>query len=135
MKKEKADLLQGTLELLVLRLLRSGRLNGWDTSCSASGSSPARCSPSRRGRSTRRCTGLKSAGWSRPSGASLKQPAGEVLLADRRRAKAVGRPAGDVGALHGGRGGNSPKGVGEGCRDCRQADSAAAPRRNGSRAG
>jgi len=29
-KKPKADLLQGTLELLVLRLLRSGQLNGWD---------------------------------------------------------------------------------------------------------
>jgi transcriptional regulator len=26
----KTDLLQGTLELLVLRILRSGRLNGWD---------------------------------------------------------------------------------------------------------
>ncbi len=30
MKKQKADLLQGTLELLLLRLLRSGRYNGWD---------------------------------------------------------------------------------------------------------
>ena len=30
MKKQKTDLLQGTLELLVLRLLGSGRLNGWD---------------------------------------------------------------------------------------------------------
>jgi PadR family transcriptional regulator PadR len=30
MKKQKVDLLQGTLELLVLRLLRPGRLNGWD---------------------------------------------------------------------------------------------------------
>ena len=30
MKQKKADLLQGTLELLVLRLLRSGSLNGWD---------------------------------------------------------------------------------------------------------
>ena len=30
MKKQKADLLQGTLELLVLRLLRFGRFNGWD---------------------------------------------------------------------------------------------------------
>lgn len=30
MKKQKADLLQGTLELLVLRLLRPGRFNGWD---------------------------------------------------------------------------------------------------------
>jgi PadR family transcriptional regulator len=30
MKKQKADLLQGTLELLVLRILRSGRLHGWD---------------------------------------------------------------------------------------------------------
>jgi PadR family transcriptional regulator PadR len=30
MKKKKADLLQGTLELLVLRLLRGGRFNGWD---------------------------------------------------------------------------------------------------------
>jgi transcriptional regulator len=30
MQKPKADLLQGTLELLVLRLLRSGQLNGWD---------------------------------------------------------------------------------------------------------
>ena len=30
MKKQKADLLQGTLELLVLRLLRFGRSNGWD---------------------------------------------------------------------------------------------------------
>ena len=30
MKKQKADLLQGTLELLVLRLLRSGNFNGWD---------------------------------------------------------------------------------------------------------
>ena len=29
-QKKKADLLQGTLELLVLRLLRSGSLNGWD---------------------------------------------------------------------------------------------------------
>jgi PadR family transcriptional regulator len=29
-KKQKADLLQGTLELLSLRLLRAGRLNGWD---------------------------------------------------------------------------------------------------------
>jgi transcriptional regulator len=29
-KQQKADLLQGTLELLVLRLLRSGQLNGWD---------------------------------------------------------------------------------------------------------
>jgi transcriptional regulator len=27
---KKADLLQGTLELLVLRLLRSGHFNGWD---------------------------------------------------------------------------------------------------------
>ena len=30
MKKQKADLLQGTLELLVLRLLWSSTLNGWD---------------------------------------------------------------------------------------------------------
>lgn len=30
MKKQRADLLQGTLELLVLRLLRFGRFNGWD---------------------------------------------------------------------------------------------------------
>ena len=30
MKKQKTDILQGTLELLVLRLLRSGSLNGWD---------------------------------------------------------------------------------------------------------
>jgi transcriptional regulator len=30
MKKQKADLLQGTLELLVLRILSSGTLNGWD---------------------------------------------------------------------------------------------------------
>lgn len=30
MKKQKADLLQGTLELLILRLLSSGQLNGWD---------------------------------------------------------------------------------------------------------
>ena len=30
MKKQKADLLQGTLELLVLRMLNSGSLNGWD---------------------------------------------------------------------------------------------------------
>jgi PadR family transcriptional regulator, regulatory protein PadR len=29
-KSEKTDLLQGTLELLVLRLLRSDALNGWD---------------------------------------------------------------------------------------------------------
>ena len=29
-KTRKADLLQGTLELLILRLLRSGALNGWD---------------------------------------------------------------------------------------------------------
>jgi transcriptional regulator len=28
--QKKADLLQGTLDLLVLRLLRSGQLNGWD---------------------------------------------------------------------------------------------------------
>ena len=28
--QKKTDLLQGTLELLVLRLLRSGALNGWD---------------------------------------------------------------------------------------------------------
>lgn len=30
MKKQKADLLQGTLELLLLRLLRTGPLHGWD---------------------------------------------------------------------------------------------------------
>ena len=30
MRERKADLLQGTLELLVLRLLGSGELNGWD---------------------------------------------------------------------------------------------------------
>ena len=30
MKKQKADLLQGTLELLILRLLRAGSFNGWD---------------------------------------------------------------------------------------------------------
>jgi transcriptional regulator len=30
MKKQKADLLQGTLELLILRLLRSRQLNGWE---------------------------------------------------------------------------------------------------------
>ena len=29
-KKKKADLLQGMLELLILRLLHSGSLNGWD---------------------------------------------------------------------------------------------------------
>jgi transcriptional regulator len=29
-RQKKADLLQGTLELLVLRLLRSGQLHGWD---------------------------------------------------------------------------------------------------------
>jgi transcriptional regulator len=28
--RQKADLLQGTLELLVLRLLQSGEMNGWD---------------------------------------------------------------------------------------------------------
>jgi len=28
--REKADLLQGTLDLIVLRLLRSGPQNGWD---------------------------------------------------------------------------------------------------------
>jgi PadR family transcriptional regulator PadR len=30
MKKQKADLLQGTLELLLLRILRTGPLHGWD---------------------------------------------------------------------------------------------------------
>ena len=30
MKKQKADLLQGTLELVILRMLRSGSMNGWD---------------------------------------------------------------------------------------------------------
>jgi transcriptional regulator len=30
MKKPKADLLQGTLELLILRLLRSRQLHGWE---------------------------------------------------------------------------------------------------------
>lgn len=31
MKRQKTDLLkQGTLELLIMRLLRSGQLNGWD---------------------------------------------------------------------------------------------------------
>ena len=29
-KQKKAELLQGTLELLLLRLLRSSQLNGWD---------------------------------------------------------------------------------------------------------
>jgi transcriptional regulator len=29
-KRKKAELIQGTLELLALRLLRSGPLNGWD---------------------------------------------------------------------------------------------------------
>jgi PadR family transcriptional regulator, regulatory protein PadR len=30
MERKKAELLQGTLELLILRILRSGQLNGWD---------------------------------------------------------------------------------------------------------
>ena len=30
MASKKADLLQGTLELLVLRILQSGEMNGWD---------------------------------------------------------------------------------------------------------
>ncbi|HZS44167.1 MAG TPA: PadR family transcriptional regulator [Blastocatellia bacterium] len=30
MKKNKADLLQGTLDLIVLRVLQSGAANGWD---------------------------------------------------------------------------------------------------------
>ncbi|MCA1578647.1 MAG: PadR family transcriptional regulator [Acidobacteria bacterium] len=30
MKKEEADLLRGTLELLILRLLRAHQLNGWE---------------------------------------------------------------------------------------------------------
>ena len=30
MENKKADLYQGTLELLILQLLRSGSLNGWD---------------------------------------------------------------------------------------------------------
>jgi PadR family transcriptional regulator, regulatory protein PadR len=30
MRKQKTDLLQGTLELLVLRMLQTGPLNGWD---------------------------------------------------------------------------------------------------------
>jgi PadR family transcriptional regulator PadR len=29
-RTKKADLLQGTLELMILRLLQSGELNGWD---------------------------------------------------------------------------------------------------------
>ena len=29
-KNKKADLLQGTLELMILRLLQSGEMNGWD---------------------------------------------------------------------------------------------------------
>ena len=29
-RNKKADLLQGTLELMILRLLQSGELNGWD---------------------------------------------------------------------------------------------------------
>ena len=35
MKKEEADLLRGTLELLLLRLLRSRQLNGWEITVAA----------------------------------------------------------------------------------------------------
>jgi transcriptional regulator len=30
MKKDKSELLQGTVDMLILRLLQSGPLNGWD---------------------------------------------------------------------------------------------------------
>jgi DNA-binding PadR family transcriptional regulator len=57
-KQKKAELLQGTLELLVLRLLQSGPLNGWDIM--------------QRIRSTRRCIGWKRGGWWLPCGMRLR---------------------------------------------------------------
>jgi hypothetical protein len=73
MPGDKSDLLQGTLDMLILKIVALGR--------SGSGKFPKKCCKCSRGRSIRRCIGWKSAAGWMPSGANPKRPAGQVLQA------------------------------------------------------
>ena len=80
-----SDLLQGTLDLLILKTHRP-RAAAWLGGRQAhSVRSPARSSPSARARSTRRCTGSSSRAGSGRMEGLRSRPQREVLLADAGR--------------------------------------------------
>jgi len=87
MKKTQTDLLQGTLDLLVLKTLQSGPTHGWDIAHTAGFT----------GRSSGR-PGIVVSGAAPAGGARLdcfgvggvgEQPEGEILQTDRRRPETV----------------------------------------------
>jgi len=68
MKHAKSDLLQGTLDLLILRTLASGNMHGWGISQRLQQISQDVLQVNQ-GRSTRRCIASNSKGGSSPPGA------------------------------------------------------------------
>ena len=82
---KESGLLQGTLELLVLKTLSWGPMHGYGIASWIESATERRRSASRRARSTPRCTGWRARAGSRAEWGTVgEQPPREVLPADRR---------------------------------------------------
>ena len=100
MARDELQLLQGTLDVLVMKTLSGGRATA-TTSRAGSARRPTPSSRSRTARSTCRCTAWKSAVARSRVGPDRQQPQREVLPAHARRPEAARREDGDVVALCG----------------------------------
>lgn len=79
------DLLQGTLDLLILKTLALEPMHGWGVSPSASSSFPGRCCKSVKGRSTRPGIAWNTRGGFGPIGADPRTTAKFYSLTRRGR--------------------------------------------------
>ena len=84
MPEERADLPQGTLDLLILKVVGPGAPHGYAIAQTPPAALTRRRRTSSRARSTPRCTAWRTAVCWRPSGSSGHGPGGEVLPADRK---------------------------------------------------
>jgi hypothetical protein len=92
---EKADLLQGTLDLLILKVVALGPIHGYGISQRIHQISKA-CSWCSRDHSIPHCTAWSSEVGSRLSGESRKRTAGKVLPAVGKRPQAALGGTGDL---------------------------------------
>ena len=107
-QEDRIELLQGTLDLFILRTLLLGPVHGHAIAKAIEFNSDE-CCRSNRGRSIRRCTGSSSGGWISVRGGYVgKQPPGQVLPADAQGPTATGGRDEQVGQAGGSHRADSP---------------------------
>ena len=84
-KQEKTDLMQGTLDLLILRTLRAGTKHGYAVPTISRKPAAVSCK-SRRARCTRLCIAWSGAVGSKPNGDYPKPSARQSIIGSRMRA-------------------------------------------------